>query len=140
MPGIDRRLVYNVDWVLLGSSLLLCFIGLAMIYSATHSGRLADHYLKQLAFIALGIVALVATALLDYRRLADRAMLLYGVSVVALVYVLRFAPVRAGTQRWIVVGGFQLQPSELVLDEPVLESQLSPEVEVSPEQLSGVVS
>ena len=114
MPGIDRRLVYNVDWVLLGSSLLLCFIGVAMIYSATHSGRLADHYLKQLAFIALGIVALVATALLDYRRLADRAMLLYGVSVVALVYVLRFAPVRAGTQRWIVVGGFQLQPSELV--------------------------
>jgi rod shape determining protein RodA len=114
VPGIDRRLVYNVDWVLLGSSLLLCFIGVAMIYSATHSGRLADHYLKQLAFIALGIVALVATALLDYRRLADRAMLLYGVSVVALVYVLRFAPVRAGTQRWIVVGGFQLQPSELV--------------------------
>jgi rod shape determining protein RodA len=114
VPGIDRRLIYNVDWVLLGSSLALAFIGVAMIYSATHSGRLADHYLKQLAFIALGMVALVVTALLDYRRLADRAMLLYGVSVVALVYVLQFAPVKAGTQRWIVVAGFQLQPSELV--------------------------
>ena len=100
--------------MLLGSSLLLSFIGVAMIYSATHSGRLADHYLRQLAFVALGIVALVVTALVDYRRLADRAMLLYGVSVVALLYVLQFAPVRAGTQRWIVVAGFQLQPSELV--------------------------
>jgi rod shape determining protein RodA len=114
VAGIDRRLVYNVDWVLLGSSLLLCLIGVAMIYSATHSGRLADHYLKQLGFLAVGLVALVVTALVDYRRLADRAMLLYGISVVALVYVLRFAPVRAGTQRWIVLGGFQLQPSELV--------------------------
>ncbi len=114
MPGIDRRLVYNVDWVLLGSSLLLSAIGVAMIYSATHSGRLADHYLRQLAFVALGLAALVVTALVDYRRLADRAMLLYGLSVVSLLYVLQFAPVRAGTQRWIVVAGFQLQPSELV--------------------------
>jgi rod shape determining protein RodA len=114
VPGIDRRLVYNVDWVLLGSTLALAFIGVAMIYSATHSGKLADHYLKQLAFIALGMLALVVTALVDYRRLADRAMLFYGASVVALVYVLQFAPVRAGTQRWIVVAGFQLQPSELV--------------------------
>jgi rod shape determining protein RodA len=113
VPALDRRLLYNVDWVLLGSSLLLSLIGVAMIYSATHSGRLADHALKQLLFVALGVVALVATALLDYRRLADRALLLYGASVVSLLYVLQFAPVRAGTQRWIVVGGFQLQPSEL---------------------------
>ena len=66
-------------------------------------------------FVALGLVALVVTALLDYRRLADRAMLLYGVSVVALLSTCSSSRrVRAGTQRWIVVGGFQLQPSELV--------------------------
>jgi rod shape determining protein RodA len=33
---------------------------------------------------------------------------------VSLVYVLRFGPLKAGTRRWIEVGGFQLQPSELV--------------------------
>ncbi len=114
MAGLDRRLLYNVDWVLLGSSVALCLVGVAMIYSATYSGRLADHALKQLAFLGLGLVALVVTALVDYRRLADRAMLLYAISVVALIYVLRFAPVKAGTQRWIVFAGFQLQPSELV--------------------------
>ena len=41
-------------------------------------------------------------------------MLLYGASVVALLYVLKFAPVIAGTRRWLLIGGFQLQPSELV--------------------------
>jgi rod shape determining protein RodA len=112
--AIDRRLVYNVDWVLLGSSLALALTGVAMVYSATHGGRTPNLYLKQLALVGAGSLALVVMASLDYRRLADRAVLLYGLSVVALVYVLRFAPLIAGTRRWILLGGFQLQPSELV--------------------------
>jgi rod shape determining protein RodA len=87
--GIDRRLLYNVDWVLAGTSFALALVG-------------------------VGSIGLVVAAAVDYRRLADRAMLLYGLSVVALLYVLRFAPVIAGARRWILVGGFQLQPSEIV--------------------------
>ena len=115
MPiGVDRRLVYNFDWVLAGSAVLLALVGVAMIYSATHSGKTPDLYLKQLVLVGAGALALVVTASFDYRRLADRAIVLYGLSVVALLYVLRFAPVVAGTRRWIRVAGFQLQPSELV--------------------------
>lgn len=116
MPSgfIDRRLLYNVDWVMVGCSLLIALVGVAMVYSATQSGRFADHYLRQLGFVGLGALGLVACAFLDYRRLADRAMLLYFSSALVLVYVLRFAPLRAGTQRWLVLGGFQLQPAEFV--------------------------
>jgi rod shape determining protein RodA len=85
-----------------------------MVYSATRSGRTPDLYLKQLALVGCGTVGLVVTAALDYRRLADRAILLYVVCAVALGYVLRFAPLIAGTRRWLLVGGFQLQPSEFV--------------------------
>ncbi len=47
MPlGIDRRLVYNVDWVLVGTALLLSFLGVAMIYSATHTGGSPDLSLR----------------------------------------------------------------------------------------------
>jgi rod shape determining protein RodA len=112
--GIDRRLVHNIDWVLLGATLTLALVGVAMVYSATHTGRYPDLYLKQLALVGLGTLGLVVASTVDYRRLADRAVLLYALSVVALLYVLRFAPVIAGTRRWIVLGGFQLQPSELV--------------------------
>jgi len=112
--GIDRRFVYNVDWVLLGATLALALVGVAMVSSATHSGRHPDLYLKQLALVGIGTLGLLMAATLDYRRLADRAVLLYVLSVVALLYVLRFAPVIAGTRRWILIGGFQLQPSELV--------------------------
>lgn len=115
MPvGIDRRLVHNIDWVLLGATLTLALVGVAMVYSATHTGRYPDLYLKQLALVGLGTLGLVVASTVDYRRLADRAVLLYALSVVALLYVLRFAPVIAGTRRWVVLGGFQLQPSELV--------------------------
>jgi len=112
--GIDRRLVYNVDWVLVGATFVLALVGVAMVYSATHSGRNPDLYLKQLALVGVGTLGLVMAATIDYRRLADRAMLLYTLSAVSLVYVLRFGPLKAGTRRWIEVGGFQLQPSELV--------------------------
>ncbi len=115
MPGgIDRRLLYNVDWVLAGAGIALALVGAAMVYSATHSGQNAGLYLKQLALVGLGTLALVVTATIDYRRLADRAMLLYALSALSLVYVLRFGPVKAGTRRWIELGSFQLQPSELV--------------------------
>jgi rod shape determining protein RodA len=114
VAGIDRRLLYNVDWVLAGGGLALALVGVAMVYSATYSGRNHDLYLKQLGLVGVGALALVVMATIDYRRLADRAMLLYALCALSLVYVLRFGPVKAGTRRWIELGSFQLQPSELV--------------------------
>ena len=115
MPlGIDRRLLYNVDWVLLGTALLLSLVGVAMVYSATHSGSSPDLHVKQLVLVGAGLLGLVVAAATDYRRLADRSVLLYVLSAAALVYVLSFGPLIAGTRRWIMIGGFQLQPSEFV--------------------------
>jgi len=37
--GIDRRLIYNVDVVLIATTLVLSMVGVAMVYSATHAGR-----------------------------------------------------------------------------------------------------
>jgi rod shape determining protein RodA len=111
---IDRRLVAGVDWVLLGTTLLLAAIGVATVYSATHAGKLSGLHVKQLYLVGAGVVGLVLSLLVDYRRLADRAMLLYLASVGALTYVLFFGPLVAGTRRWILLGSFQLQPSEFV--------------------------
>jgi len=112
--AIDRRLLFNIDWALLLSALLLAVIGVFTIHSATHSGRSSALYLKQLYLLGLGLVALLLSLLVDYRRLADRAVLFYAVVVAALLYVLRFSPVVAGTRRWVVLGSsFQLQPSEV---------------------------
>jgi rod shape determining protein RodA len=112
--GIDRRLLYNVDWVLAGAGITLALVGVAMVYSATHSSQSAELYLRQLGFVGVGTLALVVTATIDYRRLADRAVLLYALSALSLVYVLHFGPLKAGARRWIELGPLQVQPSELV--------------------------
>jgi len=111
---IDRRLFFNIDWVLLGAVLLLAGLGVAMIASATPAGRLSGLYLKQVYAIGLGLLGLVIALALDYRRLAVRAIVLYAVSVLVLLYVMRFAPLIKETRRWILIGSFQLQPSEFV--------------------------
>jgi rod shape determining protein RodA len=111
--AIDRRLLTNIDWVMLGAALLLAAIGVATIQSATMSGANASLYLKQLVLVALGLVAFLVALAVDYRRLADRAGLLYVGAVLVLGYVLVFGPRIAGTKRWFTVAGFQVQPSEL---------------------------
>jgi rod shape determining protein RodA len=116
--AIDRRLLVNVDWVLLGVTLLLTCMGVLTILSAAHSGHGSGLYLKQLYLVGLGLPCLLVSLLVDYRRLADRAVPLYLLAVGALLYVLFFGPRIAATRRWISLGSFhgslQLQPSELV--------------------------
>ncbi len=57
MPfGVDRRLLYNVDWVLVGTAIVLSLVGVTMVFSATHSGTSSDLHLKQLALVGAGLV------------------------------------------------------------------------------------
>jgi len=112
-PGemFERRLYLHVDWLLLGAVYLLCAIGVVMIYSASGGSRL---YLTQLTAIGLGTVALLVCLGIDYRSLADRSHVIYGVIILLLVYVLIFGVVRGGGRRWISLPLFNLQPSEFM--------------------------
>lgn len=110
--AIDRRLVHNIEWSLLLASLLLAGIGVATILSATDKTRFSGIYVKQLWALGLGLVALLVVSGIDYRRLVDRAHLLYVPTLFALVAVLLWGPRIAGTRRWFLVGGLQVQPSE----------------------------
>jgi rod shape determining protein RodA len=111
--AIDRRLLFNIDWGFLGAALILMGIGVATILSATFAGRNTGLEIKQLYAIALGVVGMLVVVSLDYRRLVDRAPVLYLAAVGVLVYVLFFGPRIAGTRRWFMgPGGFQVQPSE----------------------------
>ncbi len=110
---LDRRLVANIDWLTLGVCLLLCALGTATIASATFESRLASLYTKQALLCGVGFLVLLASLAIDYRRLADRSPLIFGLAALLLIYVLLFGPRVAGTQRWFFVGPLQVQPSEL---------------------------
>jgi rod shape determining protein RodA len=114
----ERRLYFHVDWLLVGAVLLIAGIGLAMIYSTTYvrlpdgSGRPGREFLTQLYALGLGGIALVVCLMIDYRKLAEHSLFLYGTLLALLVFVLVSGDSAGGAQRWIEVGRFKLQPSE----------------------------
>src|SRR6202012_774672 len=63
---------------------------------------------------ATGLVLMIGIALVDIRFIARLAWPSYVVALVLLVLVARFGHIGKGAQRWIEVGGLQIQPSELM--------------------------
>jgi len=113
----ERRLYLHVDWLLAGAVYLLCIIGVVMIYSTSPDAPRAGGtrlFVTQIYALALGTVALLVCAGIDYRSLADRAHLVYGALLLLLVYVMFFGVVRGGGRRWIPLPWFNLQPSEFM--------------------------
>jgi rod shape determining protein RodA len=113
----DRRLLLNFDWTLFFLVLLLCVIGLFNIYSAGFSLKdihRVPPYIKQIQWILIGIVGMAIAFFIDYRFLSRHAYIFYAISVVLLVVVFFTGYATRGSQRWIAIGGFTFQPSELV--------------------------
>jgi rod shape determining protein RodA len=113
----DRRLLFHFDWTLLGMVLGLCLIGLVNIYSTVFSAAEtgADPlYLKQAKWILLGLISMTVAFSVDYRFVHRYAYWIYGISVLALVAVLVLGYESRGSQRWLSLWGFRLQPSEFM--------------------------
>ncbi len=110
---IDRRLLANLDWLLLataGAVLSLSAVTLANV-SAGRAGR--GLVLRQLLWVGIGAVALVIVASFDYRNLVRAAPVLYLLGLVGLVAVFAMGRSVAGARRWLPLGPFTVQPSEL---------------------------
>ncbi len=107
-----RRLFQGLDYPLVGLTLLVSALGIAMIASATQGTRLEGLWVGQLGAIGVGMILLLIVAATDYHRLADRAPLLLGITLIVLLATLAVAPRIAGTKRWLSLGPVQFQPSE----------------------------
>ncbi len=107
----------QLDWIILGTVVLLCAGGVLAIRSALHLDlHPLDMVRKQLFGVALGLGAAVALARSDYEVLLKRyARYLYPLNIVLLLIVLsHFGGHEAkGASRWIKLGPVELQPSEL---------------------------
>ena len=103
-----RRL--KSDAVLYAATLILVVVGLAWVYSISDSATVLR---KQAAMAALGFLGLLGAMRIDYHSYANRRLLLAaaGVLAVALAAVL-LGPAINGSKRWLLLGGYGVQPSE----------------------------
>ena len=97
----------RLDFAQPAAAALLAVLGVMTIYSAN------AEWTRQVAWIVLGVAAYLAAASLDYRRLLPVAPVMYGGMVFLLVAVHLVGRTALGARRWLSVGGFPLEPSEL---------------------------
>jgi cell division protein FtsW len=110
----------RADKTLFIVTLLLVFIGLVMVFSASavmakeRYGSAYTFLFRQMAWAAAGLIAMVAAMNVDYRRYKHPAIVfsLLGVTLILLVAVF-FLDQSHNTHRWIRLGPLSFQPSEL---------------------------
>lgn len=86
-----------------------------MVYSATRAWAPDPGYYlrRQLINLLVALPAMGAALAVDYRRIVRQGPLIYGAGLALLVLVRLVGRRVAGTQGWITVGAFSLQPAEL---------------------------
>jgi len=104
----------TIDWFLYIIPLILMAAGLAVIYSLTYYNNKISLFQDQIIYIAIGIIVMVVLTFWDYRNLRGLAIYLYLIGLILLTIILFFGKSALGATRWLNLGFFQLQPSELM--------------------------
>jgi rod shape determining protein RodA len=121
----DRRLITNLDWVFIGLILLTAGIGIANLYSATSGWTPAGTplYIKQCYWLGIGLLVLTAVSVFDYRHLLHLGPAAYLICTGMLIVVFILGETNMGATRWLNLGLFNLQPSEIM--KPVIVIMLA---------------
>lgn len=108
------------EWLLILATLALLAFALMFINSARYSTESAEDYaffrqfyIKQMIFFCLGLTGAVLFNFLDYHSWARWSLVFYWGAIILLVLVPLIGFSAGGAKRWINLGLFNLQPSEL---------------------------
>jgi rod shape determining protein RodA len=113
---LPPRFWRHIDWFQLGLVLVAVAMGLVVVLGASGSGihsPLVQYYAKrQVLDLVAGTITLALCIRIDYHAWTRWSGVLYAFVVFLLVVVFVIGHRQLGGQRWISVGGFDLQPSE----------------------------
>ncbi len=112
----------RIDWFLFAIAAGLAVFGAVMVYSASAMISLKEtqeqtqfsYFYKQFGFTAVGIAVMFIASRIDYHLLQKKYVVfgILAVTVLLLIAVFGFPPIN-GARRWIRLGGFSFQPSEI---------------------------
>ncbi len=98
-----------LDRLAVAAAFSLIFLGALNLYAVAGRGAAV----RQLAVVAPGVLLFVALRRVRIERLAALGWVVYGLSVALLAAVPVVGMATKGARRWIGVGAFSVQPSEL---------------------------
>lgn len=102
----------HLDWPLLGLLILLMTFGMLILYSASNENlSMLMRQLLRLTF-ALGIMFIFSQV--PPHKYKVWTPWLYGMGMALLIAVMLMGKIGKGAQRWLDIGGFRFQPSEIM--------------------------
>jgi len=109
--------IYSFDWIVISLVLLLIFIGIIAIQSATLENSalsIQKNFQKQIIWAILGFLIFFSMSFISFRWLyaVSYLVLLGGVFLLILTYVPSLGS--GASRRWISLGGMTFQPSEFM--------------------------
>ncbi len=111
----------SIDYTLLCAILVLLFIGIVMVYSASSYYALYQidvyntefYFYKEITWSIVGVIGMLVTMSIDYHYYKKWTPWLVLITLVFLVLVLFVGSNINGAVRWIRLGPLSFQPSEL---------------------------
>jgi rod shape determining protein RodA len=112
---IDRRYFRYFDWVGFSLLFVLSLIGVMFVYSATYRPEqpYSLFFKKQLVGICGGLIIYLVFCAVDYRTLCRFGYFIYFGVMVLLLFTMIKGHIGMGAKRWVDLGFFKVQPSEL---------------------------
>ncbi len=117
MKTLDNKYAKNFDYIMFFTVILISAFGIMNLYgslSVNHKDFFDPYVIKQIIwfFISFFIMAVIIT--IDYNTLIEAAYYIYGVVFILIIAVLLKGKIMHGASRWISLGIFSFQPSELM--------------------------
>ena len=111
----------KLDISFLSFVLLLLAVGLVMLFSSSYAYGLAQYgnsyhfIIRQAIFAVVGVLLMLFLSRIDARVYRKFSLVIYVISVLMLILVLALPPLQEGMEhkRWLVIGSFSFQPSEI---------------------------
>lgn len=107
---MKRKILKNIEWSILISTIILVIIGLVALTSATKNSNY-EELKKQILWLTISIPILIVVIFVDYDIFAKISPILYGIILTLLVAVL-FTSAINGATSWFDIGPFSFQPAE----------------------------
>ena len=107
------RKFWQIHWIFVLLLSSIAAVGMAMLYSAAN-GHLEPWASAQMARFGLGMGMLVIVSMIDIRHWLRWAYVFYTLALLLLAAVEVMGYVGMGAQRWISLGFFNVQPSEVM--------------------------
>jgi rod shape determining protein RodA len=107
------RLLRSFDWVLIASLLCLSILGMITLFAAVHQGDIGLWH-RQAFYWGAGLLIFAGLCLTPLHFLGLACWPAYATALLLLILVSVIGDVQMGARRWLHLGAFNIQPSEMM--------------------------